>query len=198
MDLFAIKGYTETTVRELAAAVGVKEASIYNHFPSKIAILECILKEFAQISQDFFKRDKLTELVKNPSADGILSCIQLSFPKDKEAYYLKQLYVILQEQYRNPIVREFMSKGIILSTEQIIGTIIDKLKEHNKLRPDTDPDFWVKAHSSLVYAFSSRMLLGIGDRSPDFCGGGLSDLLRNMYDMLLRTWGTQDSGRADI
>ena len=40
IDLFATKGYTETTVRELAAAVGVKEASIYNHFSSKNSILE--------------------------------------------------------------------------------------------------------------------------------------------------------------
>ena len=190
IHLFAIKGYTETTVRELAAAVGVKEASIYNHFPSKIALLECILNEFSQISQTFFQRERLVELVKNPTADGILACIQLSFPKDKETYYLRQLYVILQEQHRNPIVREFMSNGIILSTEQVIGTIIDKLKECNKLRPDTDPDFWVKVHSSLVYAFSSRMLLGIGDQEPDFSGKGLSDLLRDMYDMMLRTWGT--------
>ena len=38
IDLFAKKGYTETSIRELAAAVGVKEASIYNHFLSKNSI----------------------------------------------------------------------------------------------------------------------------------------------------------------
>ena len=194
IHLFAIKGYTETTIRELAATVGVKEASIYNHFPSKIAILECILNEFAQISKEFFQRDKLAELVKNPTVDGILACIQISFPKDKEAYYLNQLCVILQEQHRNPIVRGFMSNGIILSTEQVMETIINKLKECNKLRPETDPDFWIKAHSSLVYTFASRMLLGIGDQAPNFSGKGLLDLLLDMYDMLFRIWGTQDSG----
>ena len=102
----------------------------------------------------------------------------------------------MQEQHRNPLVREFMSNGIILSTERVIETIIDKLKECHKLRPDTDPDFWIKVHSSLIYAFSSRMLLGIGDHAPDFSGRGLSDLLRDMYDMMLRTCGTQDSEGA--
>ena len=194
IHLFAIKGYTETTVRELAAAVGVKEASIYNHFPSKMSILECILKEFSQSARDSFKQDELARLAENPTADDILSCIRLTFPKDKEAYYLKQLYVILQEQHRNSTVRDFVANGVILGTEQVIGTIIGKLKEFNKLRQDTDPDFWIKAHSSLIYTFASRMLLGIGDQEPGFSGKGLPDLLRDMYDMMLRTCGTTRQG----
>ena len=189
-QLFAIKGYTETTIRELAAVVGVKEASIYNHFPSKNAILECILEEYSsEIVSGFFQQDKLTALKVNPTAEGILSCMSLTFPKDKEEFYLKRLYVILQEQYRNPIVRKFMSEQFILVTEQILEIIINKLKEFNILRADTNPDFWIKMHSSLIYSFTSRTLLGIGENSPGYSGMGMIELMHKMYDMMLEKCG---------
>ena len=186
--LFAMKGYTETTVRELAASVGVKEASIYNHFSSKSAILECILEDYASL---VFEREKLSTLADNPTAEGILSCLVLAFPEEKMEYYLQKLYVILQEQHRNPVVREFMSKRIILSGEQYFEAIINKLKEFNIIRQDTDPDFWVKIHSSLLYCFASRMLLGIGDNSPNYSGMNMFELMRELCDMMLKTCGTK-------
>jgi AcrR family transcriptional regulator len=192
VSLFAIKGYTETSIRELARIVGVKEASIYNHFPSKNAILECILEEYRiHIAEDFFMRDKLSELKKNPTADGILSCMTLAFPEDRAEYYLKLLYVILQEQYRNPAVRKFMSDHVILSAEQVIGVIIDKLKEFNIIQPDTNPDFWAQMHSSVVYAFASRMLLGLDSTN-------MVELLRDLYGMMLKTCGAQSNESTEL
>ncbi|MDR0497696.1 MAG: TetR/AcrR family transcriptional regulator [Treponema sp.] len=192
ISLFAQKGYTETTIRELAAAVGVKEASIYNHFPSKSAILDYILDEYAQISYDYFIQEKLVELKENPTADGILACMRLFFPEDKSEYYLKELYVIFQEQHRNPTVRDFVTEKIIYSTEQVVRTIIEKLMEFGILRPNTNPDFWIKAHSSIIYTFSSRALLGIGDSSPDYSGMGMFELLWHLYDMMLKTCTAKD------
>ena len=96
IDLFAMKGYTETSVRELAAAVGIKEASLYNHFPSKNAILDEIMEEYLQFTSTVFQIDKLAAIKQNPTADGILSSMILVFPEGKEKYYLQMLYVIFQ------------------------------------------------------------------------------------------------------
>jgi len=186
--LFAEKGYTETSVRQLAAVVGLKESSLYNHFPSKKAILEHILEDYAT---RVFERGKLSNLSENPTADGIISCMVLSFPEDKAASYLEKLYVILQEQHRNPVVREFVSKQIIRSGEEYFETIINKLKELNVLRPDTNPEFWIKMHSSLLYAFASRMLMGIGDSSPNYSGMNMFELMHEMCEMLLKTCGNE-------
>ena len=193
--LFATKGYTETSIRELAAAVGVREAAIYNHFPSKNAILKCILNEFTQNSNDFFAQEKMgalhDTLKNNPTADGIVSSLRLSFPKGKEKYYLELLYVILQEQHRNLLVRKFISEEYILAAEDAVRTIIGQLKKIKKLRPDTDPDFWAKIYSSLLYTFASRMMLGIGDQEPGFSGLDMREMIWQMFDLLLKTCGPE-------
>jgi len=191
IHLFAAQGYTETTMRELAAVVGIKEASLYNHFPSKNAILEYILAEYTLIIHTYFMREKLPELEKNPTAAGIMACMRNSFPRGREEYFSKILCVIMQEQYRNPLIRRLMCEDFILEHEEITRTIIHTLKELKILRLDTDPDFWARMISSLVYAFASRMLLGIGDNSPGFSGMGFHELMRSMYEMLLATCGVE-------
>ena len=39
LELFAAQGYNSVSVGEIAQAVGIKAPSLYNHYPSKQAIL---------------------------------------------------------------------------------------------------------------------------------------------------------------
>ena len=188
VDLFAVKGYTETSIRDLANAVGLKGASIYNHFPSKNAILEYILDDYSQhLTTEYMNKNIDAILLENPTSDGILASMQLTFPKGLEEYYLKVLHVLMQEQYRNPIVRSYMSKDFILHNELNIKVVLDVLKKLKVIREDTDPDYWMKTVSSLVYTFASRSMLGIGDSTPDFSGMGLMELLKLTFDNMLKT-----------
>lgn len=43
-DLFARRGYHATTTREIADAVGIRQPSLFHHFPSKDAICEALLE----------------------------------------------------------------------------------------------------------------------------------------------------------
>jgi hypothetical protein len=101
------------------------------------------------------------------------------------------LSVILQEQHRNPAFRSYVSESFI-KNELFIKTIFDMLKKLNIIRQDADPDFWMKITSSLLYTFSNRMLLGIGDTSPDFSGKGLLDLMRELFDMMFKMYGVKN------
>ena len=177
--LFAEKGFTETTVRELAEAVGIKPPSLYNHFSSKIAILEHMLDDYRTYNTDVFKDKNISHILReNPTSDGILACLQTSFPPGRAEYFMKVLCVLLQEQLRNPIVRSYMSEQLILRSERNAMTIIDALKELGVIRKDADPDYWTKVASSLFYAFATRMMLGIGDKAPGFTGMGMAEMLK--------------------
>lgn len=43
-ERFAAHGFAGTSIRELARAVGIKESSVYNHFPSKQAIFDAVIE----------------------------------------------------------------------------------------------------------------------------------------------------------
>ena len=45
-DLFAERGYANTTVREIADAAGILSGSLYHHFDSKESMIEALLRDF--------------------------------------------------------------------------------------------------------------------------------------------------------
>ena len=46
VNLFSEHGYDGVSIRQIAREVGIKESSIYNHYPSKEAILDSILNYY--------------------------------------------------------------------------------------------------------------------------------------------------------
>ena len=66
--LFAERGYHAVSVRDIAAAVGVKDASLYNHFPGKQAIFDAVLA--AQLERTravFAEQGVMTAPVEDPA-----------------------------------------------------------------------------------------------------------------------------------
>ncbi|MEG0459963.1 TetR/AcrR family transcriptional regulator [Gordonibacter sp.] len=68
--LFAERGYHAVSMRDIAAAVGIKDASLYNHFPGKQALFEAILEGAIQRLRSHFE------------PRGVLVCVE----DDKGAY----------------------------------------------------------------------------------------------------------------
>lgn len=55
-ELFLQRGYAQTTLRDIAAAVGIKAGSIYYHFDSKEEILLDVLQRGIAVMEDAFRR----------------------------------------------------------------------------------------------------------------------------------------------
>ena len=66
LTLFAAKGFRGTTVKDIADAVGIKDASLYKHFKSKKEILNTIVEEA------YVHMGKMSESLGIPSGDGLL------------------------------------------------------------------------------------------------------------------------------
>ena len=193
LDLFAVKGYTETSVRDIASAVGIKAASLYNHFSSKDDMLQYILNDFYIRAQDIFDNPQMPSILReNPTAEGILQCMPVSFSILEDQYYSKVLHLLFQEQHRNAVVRNYVAKTTQVA-EQYVEKIFDELKKMNVIRHDADPDFWKKIASSILYTFPNRSMLGIGEESPDFAGMNLTGMLHYMYTMILELYGVANN-----
>lgn len=59
LDLFAQRGYDGVSVRDIARAVGIRESSLYNHFPNKQAIFDGIVDYCVQQSEVYFRQSAL-------------------------------------------------------------------------------------------------------------------------------------------
>jgi TetR/AcrR family transcriptional regulator, cholesterol catabolism regulator len=53
-ELFVRNGYAQTSLRDIAAAVGIKAGSIYYHFDSKEALFADILQQGIRVMEDAF------------------------------------------------------------------------------------------------------------------------------------------------
>ena len=73
LDLFAEKGFFGTSLRDVAAAVGVRESALYNYFPGKDALFEAIIAAH----QDS-KIERLAPLADGPIADGRALLVRLT------------------------------------------------------------------------------------------------------------------------
>lgn len=100
LDLFADKGFFGTSLRDVAAAVGVRESALYNYFAGKDALFDALL-----VAHQTTKTERLTSLVESPISDG--------------RTLLEQLAVATLEGFVEPreqkLFRILMSDGVRLA-----------------------------------------------------------------------------------
>ena len=65
LDLFAERGYFGTSLRDIAAAVGIRDSAIYNYFAGKEALFNALLATNREA-----KAEKLAELLAEPMTDA--------------------------------------------------------------------------------------------------------------------------------
>jgi len=59
LELFSRRGYDGVSVRDIAKAVGIRESSLYNHFPGKRAIFDTIVDACIRHAQAYFQESGL-------------------------------------------------------------------------------------------------------------------------------------------
>jgi len=131
LTLFSTKGFKGTTVKNIADAVGIKDASLYKHFSSKQEIMDAIVKEA------YTHMGRLSEQLGFPSGDAIEETAQcfesinkdqiIALAKAVFRFYLTDSYMSRfwklsnMEQYNNPeqyeIYRIFIEGGIEYQTK---------------------------------------------------------------------------------
>ena len=126
--LFKEKGYSAVTMRDLASALGIKAASLYNHINSKQDILKSII---ISIAEEFTEGMKVIQTSNKSCIDKLEQIIELHVAissqniygmaslnndwmhmEEQLDYYLK-LRLDYEDDFRNIIIEGITSKEII-------------------------------------------------------------------------------------
>ncbi len=170
LRLFSERGYDPVSVQDIAAAVGIKAPSLYNHYKSKEKIFEALMKatlvhydEFTaglsvhvdspESDSDVFKSitvERLTEKVKN--------IFTFTF-KDEQISQFRKMMTI--EQFRTPELSKLYNQRFIDRMISYHQGIFEELIAAGRLK-NLDARTLALTYTSPVITLS-----GVCDREPE-------------------------------
>lgn len=145
LELFAQRGFSGVSVRDIAKAVGVRESALYKHFKNKQDILDQIIIEMQGRIKNAYVKQQVPETVREDVAEGYE---EVSEDRLKEiTWELFCLYTkdSMVSNYRKLLMREMLVSEHIgdLYSEVFIrgalkqqGETFDKLVESGMFRKE--------------------------------------------------------------
>jgi len=158
IELFAEKGYSETSMKDIASQVGIKVASIYNHYSAKEEILNTLLDEyFSAVGENIISIDEITKLIDTTDSKSILNKMFCVFPPDMADRYIKILKIVIHEQFREEKAKAFVRDIMFTYNEAYVKQVLDKLIDAGKIKT-VDTGIYAKILISLTISSSIEML----------------------------------------
>jgi AcrR family transcriptional regulator len=135
-ELFATRGYSNTTVREIADAAGILSGSLYHHFDSKESMIEALMRDFlVRIEGEY-------AAVAAAGADPVTTLRELvhvafgALATDRAAVaVMLNEYNVLVQHPRFAFLRDAVE-----ATERLWIEVLDAGMRSGDLRPDVPAD----------------------------------------------------------
>lgn len=168
LRLFSNKGYDGVSMREIAAAVGIKGASIYNHFKGKEDIFHAIFHEMmkqydnaAVIMNIPTEQNQQTIRIYEEADEEQLLCMAEGlfsfFTGNEFAVMFRKLLV--SEQHKSPLAAKCLKEYYLEAPVSFQSQIFDGLRQRGKFK-DYDADVMALHFYSPIYYILNRFDLG--------------------------------------
>lgn len=167
INMFAVKGYNDVSVRDITRAVGIKESSLYNHFINKQQILdeifEYLLKRFESMT---VSEEEAAGFIESADPESFMEMCLTNF----RMYFgdpklIKIWRIVSIERFRNRRANEFFTKHLIdLPLEyqaKVFGSMIRK-----GLIAEADPMVLAREFYSFIMMIFTRYLEAAGGDGP--------------------------------
>jgi AcrR family transcriptional regulator len=169
IDLFAERGYDGVSIRDIAAAVGVKESAIYRHYGSKDEILDRIFKyPTARIGVVGPRGVTDEELILSMGVEGYMAISGNIFISWMEDPCMEKIFRILfTELYRNQQVKNYFLELVNNACSFWESNFTTMMKQ--KLIKPCDPKIMAEEFLSFfMSAYLDYFLIRYGNTSGSF------------------------------
>jgi AcrR family transcriptional regulator len=139
LELFATHGFTGSSMRDIAKAVGVRESALYHHFPNKNAILTTLLEESGPGAVNGLMTGDLVRIIESMGPQQFLKtmgeAVVALWASDRERHLLR---LIMAEFPRLKEAGLFDVQKQLMSVRARLGQVFASLAEKALIRP-VDP-----------------------------------------------------------
>ena len=186
LDMFCKNGYSETSIREIATAVGITPGTIYGHYSSKEELLNAMLNDYAEYTKALFTRIDIMPILKEkPNGAGISSCMMQSAAiLTHDVYYGSLVHLIHQEGNRNPQFGAFILVRL-KDTTDYVERIFNTLKDMNVIRADLDPKYWGAIAYGVFHTISTCAIISRTLKTPGFAVMDIAPIMSCLFDAVI-------------
>ena len=184
LELFAAKGFDAVSVREIGRNVGIRESSIYNHYPSKNAILDDIFQYF---EKELIKMrplearnpEKINELTPDVFRERVNRTLNiLKTPKMAKIFQISS-----SEQFRDERAKKIILHTLIKEPQQFTEKVLEKMVENKTIKPVNPKILSVEFQYPLFSLFLEYLLLS----SENSDTSAVEEAISNHVDYFLDT-----------
>lgn len=169
LALFAARGYDAVSVGEIAAAVGIRAPSLYNHFESKKAIFDAIVQDAERRYDALAGLSVHTGNLKQDSPEIVGITEECLIEKTRQVF-LRSLHdarisafrrMLTIEQFRSPELAQMYTDRYLERPVRYYRELFSRLIGVGVL-PNADADVM-----ALMYVVPVLSMLGVCDRQPE-------------------------------
>jgi len=134
--LFSDRGYDNVSVRDIASEVGIKAASIYNHFPSKRDILKSIYSFYNEKhSSLFISIEEPLRWLEKESFHKVFNKINFSWPTEIQDTLERVILIAGQRMCLDKESEEFISESFFKPQRELLIPLIKRAIKLGKIEP---------------------------------------------------------------
>ena len=184
-QLFASRGYENTSTVAIARLAGTSESQLMKHFGSKEGLLESIFDfGWEELRSNLVPLQQLSSPEKKLHA--LLDAMLQGMERDPE---LKQLLLLEGRRIRREGRMVMMTSGF-LGFVQIIDGILAEMREAGFLRPDLNPQ---AVRSALIGMFEGILRDQLLAARAGFPSTAKVDDLRQLFDVVIPALGRKEA-----
>jgi len=134
MQLFSEKGYSATTIRQIAGQSGAGLSSVYWHYKNKEDILNEILTTFQhKIESYIVTRKQADHYIETDTPRQLLKRYCPHFRPEEDAFMMMAFRIVYIEQFTNSIARDIIVGQFHHKTVESIRYVLDLLIQRGKI-----------------------------------------------------------------
>ena len=149
VELTSTFGYENVSMRDIADKVGIKVASIYNHFETKGKILESAYDYCFKHQYDNRKPvDSLKKMIETANAEEMTQALVYTFESENPKKYVRMVLItkiIYMRLFQDPVANNMFAEINNNNTEYVVSVL-----KHGISVGRIDPDFDTETFSDIL------------------------------------------------